>query len=440
MFKKIIISITALIGFTSCEDYLDIKPVGQIIPTTLEDYRQFLTAGYNIPKKDKVLSTYRTDELTITEKSVGAEYVRDIYIWQDDTNTTLTSQFPYSNFYSTIFYTNEIINNKNKIEGNSKEINQLVGEAYALRALQYFNLINLYAKPYNKSTANTDEGVPLVTTYDADKEYPRAKVEVIYNQILSDIEQSEKLLNVQTQKIGYNYRFSVVALKALKANVYLYQKEWEKASISAKEGLAIKSELQNLNTNNKILPSEYNSVESILALDEVATLEINSNTLISEKLSNSYDQANDLRFDNYFRKKDDGLHSKKSGDKRFKCTFRTADLHFILAESQANLGNLDKVKEILRIFAKNRYNSTGFSTFVTNLNGLNKEQLIDLILKERQREFAIEGKRWFDLRRTTQEKITKTYNGATYTLEQDDKRYTLPFPKSAVISNPLLKE
>ncbi len=440
MFRKIAITVIIFIGITSCNDYLDVKPVGQIIPTTVEDYRQFLTAGYNIPKNDKILLTYRTDELYLSEKAIGAEYYKDIYTWQDGSYASLSSQFPYGAFYTTIFYTNEIINHKDKIEGNSQEVNQLVGEAYALRALQYFDLINLYAKPYNKSTANTDKAVPLVTTYDADKEYPRATVKEIYNQILGDIEQAEKLLNIKVQETGLNYRFSILALKTLKAKVYLYQQQWEKVIVLAKESLAMKSGLQDLNTDVATLPSEYNSVESILALDLVSSFDISSNVLISENLQKSYDPKNDLRFTNYFIKKEEGLHSKKNAGTQYRCTFRTPDLYMMLAEAQANLGKLTDAKEKLLILAPKRYNSVGFNLFKKKLNGLNQQQTIQLILDERKKEFAIEGKRWFDLRRTTQPKLVRTYNGKEYVLQQGDKRYTLPFPKGATISNPLLKE
>ncbi|MBS9767707.1 MAG: RagB/SusD family nutrient uptake outer membrane protein [Flavobacteriaceae bacterium] len=439
MFRKIIIAIILWVCISSCDNYLDIKPIGQIIPTTVEDYRKFITAGYNIPKEDKILTTYRTEELFLTEKTIGVEYYKNIYLWQDGNYASLSSQFPYGAFYSTIFYANEIIENRDKIEGKSAEIKQLVGEAYALRALQYFDLINLYAKPYNEATASTDEGVPLVLTYDADKEYPRATVAVIYQQIEGDIQEAEKLLNVKMQKEGFNYRFSILALKTLKATLYLYQQKWENVIEVAQEALAIKSDLQDLNTNSTILPSEYNSVESILALNLVSSFDISANALISEKLKNSYDKENDLRFSNYFIKTENGLHSKKNASTQYRCTFRTADLFFMLAEAQANLGKLEESKTNLLLLAEKRYNSIGFEKFKKEIQRKNKEEILSLIREERKREFAIEGKRWFDLRRTTQPELTKIYNGATYILKQGDSRYILPFPKSAVISNPLLK-
>ena len=45
-----------------------------------------------------------------------------------------------------------------------------------------------------------------------------------------------------------------------------------------------------------------------------------------------------------------------------------------------------------------------------------------------------------DLRRTTRPAIVKTYKDRNYTLNANDARYTLPFPQSAIDSNPELND
>ena len=437
--KKIIYSIFITLSFISCDKYLDIEPVGQVIPKSVEEYRSFLTSAYSITKESKVLTTYRTDELALSADALGVEQYEDLFIWNDVNPSPLTSVFPYASLYNTIFYTNHVINSEATIEGNQSDKEQLIGEAYALRAMQYFELINLYAKPYNKSTANTDAGVPITLEYDAEKEFLVQTVEDVYALILSDLTMAESLINIQKQEVGYNYRFSMIAVKAFKSRVYLYQQDWQKAIDLANEALAINAEIQNLNLDTSIMPSEYNAVESILALETVASFDLVNNTTISKTLIDSYNQTADVRFSLYFKENTDGsFSSNKSAETKFKVSYRTAELHLTIAECLAALNEDLLAKEKLISFAENRYTTDGFTAYKANVNSLNSNDLKAEILEERRREFAIEGQRWNDLRRTTQPKLTKIFEGVIYTLENNDDRYVIPFPNDATINNPNL--
>ena len=435
--KKLLYFFTLIIGLTSCDDYLEVQPVGQVIPKSVEDYRSFLTSAYSITNLGKILTSYRSDELRLNPNASGIEQYEDIFIWNDRNASPLTRSFPYGSFYTIIFYCNHIIENQNNIEGDQNSIDQLVGEAYALRAMQYFELVNLYAKPYDKNATNEEPAVPIVTKYDAEKAYPKESLEDVYTQILTDLEQAQALVKVSQQEEGLNYRFSKIAVLAFRARVALYQQDWEEAIAFSEEALSIKSGIQNLNDNASIMPSEYNSVESILALENVADLELVAKASISDDLIAAYDPESDLRFSLYFEQYNDGrYHSKKSAQNKFKVSYRTSELYFIIAESLAHLNQTDSAKETLLDFAENRYTPSGFSAYQDFINTLDNESLLTEILKERRREFAIEGHRWNDLRRTTQPEIRKTYNGNSYTLEEGDERYTLLLPNDAIINNP----
>ncbi|HEX8528661.1 MAG TPA: RagB/SusD family nutrient uptake outer membrane protein [Cytophagales bacterium] len=95
--------------------------------------------------------------------------------------------------------------------------NQLVGEAYFLRALAYFDL------------ARTWGGVPLVTqpTLSAadNRGIPRSTVEEVYAQVLSDLETAEPLLPLTTDR----FRATRKTVWALKARYYLYRQDWARA-------------------------------------------------------------------------------------------------------------------------------------------------------------------------------------------------------------------
>lgn len=443
MIKNIYITLLVVTAFVACDKYLDIEPIGKVIPKSVKEYRGFLTKGYAIASKNNhsILSTYRADELNLISTLQGIEQYEDIFIWNDESPDPRVRKFPYVGFYTVLFYTNHLINSNEKIEGKTTEKKQLLGEAYALRALQYFELINLYAKPYDKTTAKTDPGVPIVTKYNVEQKFTRKSVQEVYDLIISDIEQAEKYIVLNKQKTGYNYRFSLVAIKSLKSRVYLYLKEWQKVAEATKEALAIQSALVNLNTDTSKMPSEYNSKESILALNEVSSYELANGSTISDNLLNTYDKTNDLRFALYFNKNEDGGYlSKKNADPKYKCTFRTSELYLNLAEAYTKLNKIELAKTELLKLAKNRYTLVKYNKYKAEIGKMNKTELYNEILEERKRELAIEGHRWNDLRRTTQPKITKQYKQKTYVLNKNDNRYVIPFPKDAVINNPDLQK
>jgi hypothetical protein len=438
--KKIkYICLFLVLNFVACDDYLEIEPVGQVIPKSVEEYRSFLTSAYAISRNHKVLTAYRADELSLKATAVGVEQYQDIFIWNDLNPSPLTRGFPYASLYNMIFYTNHVINNASTMKGKTSERKQLVGEAYALRAMTYFELVNLYAKPYSKATAATDLGVPITIEYSSEKTYPVKTVQEVYDLIWSDIQQAEALVNVNQQTLGYNYRFSGIAVKALKSRVYLYQQEWQKSIDSANEALTIKSSIQQLNSNTTIMPSEYNSVESILALETISSFDITNNASISDDLIAAFDETNDLRFALYFSKNTDGSYrSMKNADTKFKASFRTSELYLTTAECLVQLNEIEKAKQKLIDFTQNRYTPSAWASYEVKVSALNSADLLIEILEERRREFAIEGYRWNDLRRTTQQALAKTFNGKTYTLVKNDSRYVIPFPKDANINNPNL--
>lgn len=435
--SKYLFLFVAAIAATSCDDYLDIKPVGKVIPETLTDFRAVLTKGYATYPEHKSLSALRADEIILDPFSNDFTYLKDIYTWNDVNPDRITTEFPYERSYNTIFYTNVIINEASKKLAASPERDQLIGEAYALRAMSYFDLVNLYGKPYDATTASTDKAVPLALEIDLEQAFIPESVAAIYNQVISDKEQAKKLINITTQTTGINYRFSKAALYTLESRIYLYRKEWEKAAQAADLALTFKNALVDLNTS-AILPNNYDSTESILALEDVFNNAAKSATYVSPELIDTYNKTDDLRFALYFKANGDSYKFNKGGELNQKCSFRTSELYLTKAEAATQLNDLQTAKTIIVNFIKTRYTTAGFNEVSTAVNAMSQTQVLDFIYKERQREFAAEGHRWFDLRRTTQLQITHILDGKTYTLIQNDPRYTLRYPAGARLNNPNL--
>ncbi len=441
--KKILVLLSGLLlGVTtiSCDKFLDIEPQGKIIPKTVEDFRKVLTSAYQGYPKHKSLSNFRTDEVFLQANGENLNFlsVRDVYTFQDANPDKQTLEFGYDQFYKTIFYANQTVNEGvNTMEaGDDRE--QLLGEAYAIRAMAYFDLTNLYAKPYNPATASTDLAIVLQNKIDIENRKPKSTMAEVYAQIHSDIDMAKKHLRVTYYDAGNNYRFTQVAIYALEAKVNLYQQEYEAALVSIDKAMMHKNKLQNLNTNKDISVADFNSEESILALENGLLSSLQSLTYVSEDLLNAFDKENDIRFAVSFEKSGDYYVPVKTGKDNQKVSFRTADLYMMKAEALTHLNRLAEATGALKTIIDNRYKPEAAAKVVSSLNGLDQKAMLKAILDESFKEFAFEGRRWFDLRRLDQKEIKHHLGSQVYKLTENDIRYTLPFPKKARENNPNL--
>ena len=438
---KKLINISAIIALSfasvSCDRFLDIQPEGKVIPVTVDDYRKVMTSAYAKYPAHKSLTALRTDELAIDDNSMDFANYREIAMWKDTNLDQVTTEFPWVSFYSVIFYVNQTINEGSKSMEEGTDKNQILAEAYALRAYSYFDLVNLYAKPYNAATAATDKGVPINLEIDLEKVLSPSSVQEVYNQIHSDLAKAESLMTTDQQSTGINYRFSKVALKSFEARLALYQQNWQQAVDYANQALSIKNTIEDLNVTTTA-PNRFDSKESIMALDFAFNSPVQNVSFASSDLLNSYDQANDKRFGIFFEKSGSKYKVKKGGNSDFKVSFRTSELYFIKAEALLKLNQLQEAKETLLPFLKNRYTTEGFTAISTSIDTMNADAFMTFILEERFREFALEGQRWFDLRRANQKQIKHIVNGAEYVLQANDVRYTIEVPPSAKKNNPNL--
>lgn len=438
--KKIFAFIPAvLLGFSSC-DYLDITPVGEVIPESVSDYRALMTSAYRVVPDKKYLLTVRTDELNMNDDAWTGGSFEDIANWNDLSPAPQTYEYPWASFYQAIFYTNSVITDgPNATLDGTEDREQLIGEAYMLRAYMHFELLNHYATPYDAATAATDRGVPISTVIDIEQNYVPASVAAVYAQIWNDINTGLEKMTTDKYETGYNYRFSKDAGYALKARVALYQKDYATALEAAKEVINRRS-LTNLNESS-VSPVNYKSDENILAMERVSNYDIYDDFKISATHMALYDKSNDLRPALYFAEHWwEGYQLKKCRTTDERVTFRTAEAYLIAAECEAVIGNTANAAEYLATLAANRLKPEAAEAKKAELEAMNAEQLIAEVANERMRELIGEGHRWYDLRRTTQQELNKTVLGKDYTLAEKDGRYTLRIPKSAVEANPDLKD
>lgn len=100
---------------SSCDSYLDIQPVGQVIPTTLTEYRALLTTAYGLKLIDKSVTEFRTDIAMVTDNSNSQNFYSEIEKWNDMSPKDGTREFGWAVYYSVIYYANAIIANKDNL-------------------------------------------------------------------------------------------------------------------------------------------------------------------------------------------------------------------------------------------------------------------------------------------------------------------------------------
>lgn len=458
---KIYLILAAVLLLGGC-DYLDIEPKGKVIASKTSEYRAILTGAYSTyPNIDgRSFLALLSDEIgsMVTDEIAGSlarESMPYTYTWQFDGNRY---DFEWLFYYKAIFYANVLIEEVMDADVDSAETReQLIAEAYALRAYCHFELVNLYGKWYDPATAATDKAVPISDYIDIEQEYTPTTVAAVYTSILDDIRDALKYMEVEKQtESTMKYRFSEMAVKALESRVKLYMGDWQGAYDAAKAVIPSYTladfNLISSDPMEAALPWKNTSAESILALDSpfggFGGDFVRSVAMLSDEILSLFDEQ-DLRkklqeekWELDFETWEDVLVGttllRYSGDK---CTFRAAELYLTAAEAAANIGTaamFTEAKSLLLMLQSTRFTPDGYAVKEDAVNGMSAAELLQEIMDERGREFIMEGHRWFDLRRTTRPQITKTMNGSQYTLQQNDSRYTLPYPRAAIENNPNL--
>jgi tetratricopeptide (TPR) repeat protein len=438
--RTIIFTLLSALMLTACDDFLDITPTGKVIAKTGEEYRALLTYEYKYFSKDRYMTTLRTDEVImdkVKSSSTDLDAYLDLWRWKDDNPSPTTSYFSWRTYYHNIYIANYIIEHQEKItEARKEEINQMVGESYMMRAYCHFLLVNLYAEPYTHCTPSLTRGVPVQLKADVNAVPGSCSVDSVYKQVLRDIDEAEKYLNVDEWEEGKNYRFNKVSAQALRARTYLYMGRWEEALAAAKAVLAANAELEDLNTSST-LPNSFKSVENIVALERFSSNMYTAINLPSADFISKY-RSGDQRRTKFYKRVTSSTYSLlKGGNDEFSSSFRTAEAYLIAAESAARLNMTGVALDYLTPLMQKRLNASAYQTTLQLVNAMTADELVEEIMDERARELAFEGHRWFDLRRTTRPALTRNYNGETFTLQPD--QYTMRFPTEAVESNPKIE-
>lgn len=436
--KRIII-LFVLALFVSCsDDFLEKKPDKSIIvPTTYADIQSLLDNNVDAFNIDPCLGFIGSDDYTIEESYWEYLYTaveRNGYIWNSEIYQGETGA-DWNTPYRQVFYSNVILEQLDKLNPTEQERtswNTLKGSALFFRSMAFFNLLQLYAAPYDESTVDEKAGIPIRLTADINAPIVRSSMKEGYDQVVADLNTAVELLPLHTD---YKTRPSKAAAFGLLARVYLVMGKYENAKISTDSCLSISNSLMDYNQLNpsKSRPIAQFNAEVIFHSTQI-TYGIRTDAYVNPDLFASYDD-NDLR-KVIFVNSDWGVPIFKgwyTGSSRLFSGIATDEMYLTRAECYARLGDKDKALADLNHLLQNRFVTGTFTPLTAN----NSEDALELVLTERRRELLFRNTRWSDLRRLNLEPnravtLTRTLNGTTYTLPANDGRYTYPIPPDEI--------
>jgi starch-binding outer membrane protein, SusD/RagB family len=399
-------------------------------------------------------------------------------------------------FYRVIRDANDVIEHEDAIMPSpdfpQQKIDDIIGQAYFLRAFSYMHLSNLFGEAY-PATNPSALSVPLVLSVPKTEEefyLPRSTVEAVYLQMETDLKLAIDLIEKEERNTSDQGRISKMAAIAQLGKIYLFWQKYDKAIEQFEQVInsghySLLAKMSNVYDGNH----EFNS-ESILEWNYSA---------LSEGFATAYDggtyqqftlihgPVEQVLFANFHVSKhslnrfgDDPRLTEsvvQIGDKvavtasglklpvrKYPVTrkffnpeiveprdpgmttniviIRLSDVMLMCAEAYNATGNDAKAKDYVNMVRRRAYGkpvNTPDATVDFNLSGT---ALRDTIREERWKELHYEGHRWYDIQRwrILEEELAKVPQSTSGAVVFDEKDYYWPIPESELKTNPNLEQ
>ena len=428
------------LSLTACDSFLEKEPTANLpsdgIFADATGAEAAIAGAYNrvqAPMDDFVIFSDLAAEYAIHTGSFPSWTEVDAHNLQ---TTNVEAGGQWAGWYALINQANLIIENVDGAQNiSAARVNEIKGEAFAMRAYAYHALVRWFG------------GVPLVLSGAVDLDnlnVPRSSASEIYAQIKSDLEAAEPLVS-EARSVGLIDRDVV---RAMRARVLLYTEEYEQAGQIASE-LYDKYPLVPLES----LYDNLNSAESIWEL-QYTTDDQNSMAFFGFVTGGRREYGPSGDAITAFAETDgrtpfnlslDGPNSTPIIAKYFRVNtgddhhflFRGAEMALIEAEAEARSGDAAAAVAILNEI-RTRAGATlygvdndGDGTLDGDADGngsISSGEALDLVIAERGLELAYEGHRWHDLVRIGEavERLP----------DLSDPNYTLwPIPQSEIERN-----
>lgn len=451
--KKLIISLSiiGLVGLTSCQDdFMEYDPSSSVeVNEAIENEGQLETAVLGI--YDGLQSNFAYGNYYITAQEIlsdngfvlfdNSNRFTDFYRYQHAISSGGSIANMWTIGYRVIARANFVLGFDGMIEGES--VDQSFAEARAIRALELFNLVNYYARPYG--TVNQDLGIPIPKNFELGTAIERSSVSDVYDEITTQLELAAA--NLPSATAGNKARMTKEAAYGILSRVYLYKKDYPKAIQFADLALAGADLLGNTDLVNYYLNS-MSSGETLFGIgfDALDNPGANDALYATWSIGRYEDTAATSEFYNLISDTD----IRKDLYQEWNTTDNPSPYGVLKFGGVDNDVVVVRATEVLlnKIEATYFTNPAQASTLLVDWVQTNRDPaytfsgtgqaLLDEILLQRRIELAFEGHRYFDMNRYQLD----IQRGANSTVNSfvpfNDYRRVFPIPLNEMNTNPLM--
>nr|WP_294899012.1 RagB/SusD family nutrient uptake outer membrane protein [uncultured Pedobacter sp.] len=427
--------LVVLFTASSCNKWLDLKPEDGIIRQNYWETKEQLNAAVvgcysSLQNPDLLKQLFRWGEMRgdmVNPSLVGS--IDDINIKEGNilSSNTITD---WSDVYQTINYCNTVLQFGPTVTAKDNtltpiQLNAYLGEAHAIRGLMYFYLLRAFGEVPLQLTA---------TASDASlQQLEKSSKEEVNKVIIDDLKFAETSVPVNYGSVlNDKGRITKYAVYAMLADVYLWNDDYEDCitycqKVEDSNQYALFQATSQQSFFNTVIRNG-NSVEGIFELQFDSQKQnpayglfaaSNRPYVIGDKVTDYYgiddvDPLNkDYRGDGCSIKADDQSIAKSAGiysGSDFKLVdnsnstanwlfYRYSDVLLMKAEALAWSDRPNSGTDALALIDRVRKRANALAFTEEAPSDTSPEDITAYILRERSREFAYEGKRWFDMLR-----------------------------------------
>jgi hypothetical protein len=393
-----------------------------------------------------------------------AGYFGNVPIFNQQANDAFASN-AWTGGYRTLYGANYFMQQLAKAPGVTTAAleTQYNGEAKFIRALVYFNLVNLFAQPYNFTADASHPGVPLQltapdgsTAFDASQNLPRSSVRDVYAQIEKDLNDAITALP-ETYSTAFERtgRATKDAARTLLSRVYLYKGQYADAAAMANNVISggrhslqalpnapfqlaarTTETIFSVNMNSADNPNTNNAIGQHYGATKRADITVTPYARIDTTLFRSKDRRRTLLLTppTYPATTAVNVFTLKYPNGPFDDVMiaRYSEVLLNRAEGLAQTAtgvSTDAIALLNQVRNRSLPSTITIYTPYTAASFANKQALIDAVLLERRIELAFEGHRYYDLMR---------YKLGTNRIKYGDQKAVFPLPLSEIQQNPNL--